>query len=315
MLFSDLKRHIQSDTLLPAYLITGEDAFLVSSAVNMFRALAGNTPDFNLSEIASPESTKTIVEACESLPLAAKYRVVIVTQCKIELSELSKYLERPCPTTVLVFVAEKPENTMAKIMSKLAVVECSKLERRTVLSWIAKHTSECGSSITQPAAQLLVDYCALDMSRISSELTKLCSYRVGGVISEIDIVEMIVPTLDFKIFALSEAVAAKQPQKVATVLSNLLDSGVSVMSLLGMLYANFRRLLYVSITPQYERMSADLGVKEYAIRKSKEQAQRFTPRKLKKICDGLQQADYEIKAGKMNDRTALELAILQALTA
>ena len=80
-----------------------------------------------------------------------------------------------------------------------------------------------------------------------------------------------------------------------------------------MLYAHFRRLLYVAITPYYERMPSDLGVKEYAVKKAKEQAARFTPLKLKKICDILQSADYGIKSGKMTDKTALELTVLRAL--
>lgn len=314
LLFSELKKHIQSGDLYPAYLVTGEDSFLVTSAVRMFRALAGPMADFNLSELTSPESARDIIEACESLPLGEGRKVVTVSEFKGDCSPVASYLDKPNPSTVLVFITEKPDNNLSKLLAKIAVVECTKLERRTVLSWIAVNTKELGSSITEAAANLLVDYCALDMSRISTELAKLCSYRPEGVINEEDVVDMIVPTLDYKIFALSEAVALRQPKKVAMVLSNLLDSGVSVMSLMGMLYANFRRLLYVSITPQYDRMASDLGVKEYAVRKSKEQASHFTAKKLKKICDNLQQADYDIKSGRMNDRTALELAVLEALT-
>ena len=107
----------------------------------------------------------------------------------------------------------------------------------------------------------------------------------------------------------------RQSQKAAAVLKNMLESGVSPLLLLSMLYGHFRRLLYVSITPGYERMPADLGVKEYAVRKAKEQASRFTPVKLKKICDSLQEADYDVKSGKMNDKTALELAVFKALSA
>ena len=314
MLFGELKKHIKTGELYPAYLVTGEDAFLIASSLKFFRALAEPVPDFNLSEISAPESAATIIEACESLPLAGERRVVIVGQIgKTDLSAVGKYLDDPCPTTTLVFVSVKPEPVLAKIMPKLAVVDCSKLNRKTILSWIAANSKEYGAGITESAAELLIDYCACDMSRISAELNKLCSYRVGGVISEEDVVQLTAPDVDFKIFALSEAVAGRNAGKAAAVLKNLTESGASPVMLLGMLYAHFRRLLYVAITPYYERMPSDLGVKEYAVKKAKEQAARFTPLKLKKICDILQSADYGIKSGKMTDKTALELTVLRAL--
>lgn len=314
MLFTELKKHILSRKLEPAYLITGEDAFLIGGALKFFRSLCPNMPDFNLCELSAPASVSVISEACESLPIGDDYRVVTVIQCKTDLSGLIKYLDSPNPTTVLVFVAEKPESNLSKIMSRLTIVDCSKLDRRTMLSWIAAKTKELSSGITESAANLLIDYCGGDMSRIASEHAKLCAYRTDGIIGDDDVISLTEPTLDFKIFELSEAVASKQPKKAAMVLKNLSESGASPISLIGMLYSHFRRLLYVAITPQYERMASDLGVKEYAVKKAKEQAMRFTPVKLKRICDNLTAADYNIKSGKMLDKNALELVVFKALS-
>lgn len=315
LLFSELKKHLQTGTYHPAYLVTGEDAFLVSSALKFFRALADPVPDFNLGELVSPESAVVVRESCECLPVGGNTRVVIVSNCKADMAPLGAYLDNPCPSTVLVFAAEKPENNLSKILSRLTIVDCAKLDKRTLLSWIALHTKEQGARITESAAALFIEYCASDMSRISAELGKLCAYRSGGIIEEEDVTALVAPTLDFKIFALSEAVATKQAPKAAAVLKNLTDGGVPSVTLLGMLYAHFRRLLYVAITPPYERMAADLGVKEYAVKKAKEQAGRFTPVKLKKICDSLQAADYDVKSGKLSDKSALELVVLRALAA
>ena len=313
MLFSELKKHIRTERLHPAYLVVGEDAFLLSGAIKQFCALAEPFPAFNLSEITAPESVADVAEACESLPLSGERRVVIVRQCKADMSGLARYLDDPCPTTVLVFCAEKPESGLSKIVSRLTVVDCSKLDRKTELAWIAVKSKEWGAGITEAAARLLTEYCADDMSRVSAELSKLCSYRYGGVVSEEDVLTLVSPTLDFKIFALADAVAGRQAGKAAITLKNLTESGVSPVTLLGLLYGHFRRLLYVAITPAYERMPADLGVKEFAVRKAKEQAARFTPVKLKRICDSLQNADYDVKSGKLTDKTALELAVLGAL--
>lgn len=315
MLFGELKRHIRAGKLQPAYLVTGEDAFLRSSAISQLCALATPLPEFNVSELSSPESTQEIIEACESLPVTAPYRVVIVRQCKLDLSPLGGYLADPCPTTVLVLCAEKPDAGITKIVSKLTVVDCTHLTPDTVLAWIAANAEKQNARITAKAAQMLCDYCACDMSRVSAELNKLCAYRDGDVIGEQDVEALVSPTLDFKLFALGDAVANKQSARAATVLKSLTDGGTSPILLLGMLYAHFRRLLYVAITPSYERMPADLGVKEFAVRKAKEQAARFTPRILKKICDNLQAADHAVKSGKLPDDVALQTVIFRALAA
>ncbi|MDE6398393.1 MAG: hypothetical protein K2L51_03640, partial [Clostridiales bacterium] len=77
MLFSELKKHIRTGQLRPAYLVVGEDAFLLNGAIKQFCALADPLPDFNLSEITAPESADAVAEACESLPLSGERRVVI----------------------------------------------------------------------------------------------------------------------------------------------------------------------------------------------------------------------------------------------
>ena len=316
MVFSELKKHLQTRNLYPAYFVSGEDAFLVSNALRMFRELSDPMRDFNLCELNSPESASAVVEACECLPLGSRYRVVIVTHFTVDASPLLKYLDNPNPSTVLVFYAPKPENNMAKAVSRFTVVDCTKLEQKMMMGWIATKTVEYGSSITTDAADRLIEYCAGDMSRISTELAKLCAYRYGGRIEGNDVTEQVVPTLDYKIYELSEAVATKNTLKAAKMLRSLTDEGVAPVQLLSMLYTHFRRLLYVAITPQYDRMTADLNVKsDYVIKKAKEQAGRYTPKKLKKICDDLMAADCDVKFGRMNDQTALELVVLTALGA
>ena len=315
MQFSELKRHIKNGVLQPAYIVTGEDAFLRLSAVNMFRGLAGEMPDFNLCELTAPDSAVTITDACNALPLMNPYRVVLVYACKTDLTAVDKYLAAPSASTVLVFVCEKPDATFTKVLKKLTAVECGKLDRATARNWIAAKTQEYGASITLSAAELLIDYCALDMSRISSELQKLCAYRYGGVVEEADVHLLVSATLDFKIYELSDAVASKQAKRAAQVLQTLRESGAAPVALLGLLYSHFRRLLYAAVTPSYERMASDLGVKDFAVKKAHQQAARFSQRRLKAICDSLHKADYDFKTGKISDQTALELVVLRALDA
>ena len=60
-------------------------------------------------------------------------------------------------------------------------------------------------------------------------------------------------------------------------------------------------------------LSGLLGVKEYAIRKQREQVKNFSKLQLKKIYALLEEVDYKIKSGAMLADTALNYLVLSIL--
>lgn len=315
MQFTELKQHLLASKFDPCYLIVGEDAFLRESAIVMFKNVIKSFPEINLTDMTSSEDESAILEAVECLPLISDVRVVLVYDYLGELGKVIKYLAKPCASTVLVFVQSALSSNFSKAVKNMTMVDCAKLDSGMLKKWITVNAKNYSSNITADAVQTLVQYCSSSLTRISGELKKLCSYRYKETIESADVINLVTADTDIKIFELSDALGAKASGRVAAVLDSLIGANTPIVNLMGLLYAHFRRMLYCKVTPAYPGLAADLGVKEFAVVKAREAAARFTPVKLKKICDSFHKADFDFKSGKINDRMALDLFIFEALNA
>ena len=313
MKFEELKKHLSSLSYRPAYICVGDDAFVLQKAESLFRGISPSLDGLNVSVFTETSDAVAILDACESLPIIDAYRIVLVRDFKGDASKFLSYLKKPNPSAVLVFSAASLKEGFSKIINYLEPVDCNRLEKRFIINYIAKTVAAAGSSVQRDAAELLIEYCDSYMTRISTETEKLALYKLGGVITPDDVKNLVKPETDYKIFELSEAVANKQNVKAAKVLSTLLEDKLAPSTILSMIYSHFRRLLYCAITPKDENIPQLLGVKEYAVKKATEQAAKYSPKRLMKICDGFHKADSDFKSGKITDLAALEVTVMEIL--
>ncbi|MBQ7467057.1 MAG: hypothetical protein IJS74_03175 [Clostridia bacterium] len=116
-------------------------------------------------------------------------------------------------------------------------------------------------------------------------------------------------------FELAEFIAKGDRQKALDLVYTLSVSGKGGFSLLGPLYNNYRRALYVAINKDKtdSEIASLLGVKEYAVKMVKNQARVFSPKKLKDIVDMLYNFDRDIKQGRIKEEIAIKTAVLNIL--
>lgn len=306
MLFTELKKHIGGGKLLPAYLVTGDDSFLVSSSINMFKAVADEPKDFNLVFLEENYNVQSIYESCMSLSFGGGKRVVIVKNCTFDLKELYKYFDSPSADTVLVFTGTLTKNFDEPLKKKkIEVVDCTRLKGDIIHRWIINKCDNLNSEISSDASKKLAEYCSFYLYRIDTELEKLISYAEGRQISVKDVEDMVKPDLEFKLYELGDAVAAKNSKKTTEILDALFAENVSPVTVFSSLYRHFRKLLFVRLDPTSDTIASDLAVSEYAIKAINRQASNYSQVKLKRITDDLHNADFSIKTGKMTDSTAL----------
>ena len=62
-----------------------------------------------------------------------------------------------------------------------------------------------------------------------------------------------------------------------------------------------------------EQITDLLGVKPYAVKMVKNQALRFTPKKLKNIVDMIYESDRNIKMGKIKEDVAIKTAVINII--
>ncbi len=305
MKFVELGRHLSAGQLKSAYFVTGDDPFIVHSAIKLFTSLVGQMRELNYIEYSVGASASQIIASLGTPPMLADYRITRVDGYVGELGWLKNYLDNPVDSSVLIFTGNITPN-FTSLIPRIEIVDCNRLDGAYLTTWIQKKTISFGHSIESAAASLLAEYCNRDMSRITGELNKLVDYAGEQTIVVDDVKKMVSPDIEVKVFALGEEIATKNANKAIVILEALLGENNSPTMLLGILFNHFRRLLFVSMNPNSDTLASDLKVKsEYAVKMALKQAKSFSPRRLKAIFDKLCVLDADVKAGKILDRNAL----------
>ena len=312
MKFTELKKNLMTAPPESCYILTGDDSFVVKSAVNMFSVFSGEFRDLNFTFFGKDASISEVIAALLTPPMFSEYRVVCVNDYTGDLKQIKEYLKNPSSTSVLLFTGALTPNFNG-IIPLCEIVDCNRLEKSYLEGWVVRKAASQKISVSQKAASLLVEYCNRDMNSVYNELVKLMDYA-EGVIDESDVKELVSPQIEYKVFELSEAIAEKNADKAVELVNLMLAENNSSVSLMGMLFNHFRRLLFVSLNPKSDTLSSDLKVKEYAVKVALRQAAKFSPRRLKAVFDRLNSLDAGVKAGKISDKNALMEFVCETVT-
>lgn len=317
MKYIELKKSLQN--LQNVYLISGEDRFLCYNALEQITNACG---------LAVPEMNSVTMENCTAddivasasiYPFADSRRLVIVKDfsgkpnADAQLKIITSYIENPMPTTVLVFFNITEDSFFKNIKAKLAHIDCSKLDAPVINNYITKKLDQHKIEYSASSVNLLALYCSYDMQRISSELEKLISYSAGRApITDQTIKDLVVQDKEYQIFELAELISKNNAEKALDLVEVL--GRKNGFSIIVPLYNNYRRALFVAITPATDsELAKQLGIKEFAVKMLKNQLQVFSPKKLKQIVDFLGDIDANIKKGKLKENVAVKTAVLNIL--
>ncbi len=302
---------------MPAYNLTGTDEYLKTSAIKILRSKV-DMPELNYTVLENPTSV-ALRDALIATPMMSEYRCVQVDYIT-ETDALNGYLDRPNRSSILIITDQpavgkgKAAESVRNFIAKAEVVDCSPLDERNIFGWLASEAVKYDVKVERAAASLLVEYCRNDMSRISSEFGKLASYRTGGIIKEEDVRDLVEPELDFAVWQLSGAVAARNGKEALRIYNSFDESAKAPEMLFGILYNHFRKLYYTAITEDDALLKKELGIKDNALFANRREAKKFGRERLKKILLALGETDEEIKNGVVPRELASEVLIFKTLT-
>ncbi len=314
MKFTELKKSLNN--LQNVYLISGEDRFLCYSALEQItNACQLTIPEMNSVSMDNPSADDIVASAC-IYPFADARRLVVVKEflgkpnAEAQLKTIQSYIDNPMETTVLVFLNLADDSFFKNLKTKLCYVDCSKLDASAIGNYIKKTFDKNGVKYTESAVNLLGIYCSYDMQRITNEVDKLISYSAGNnEITDKVIADLVVQDKEYQIFELAELISKNNAEKALDLVDTL--GRKNGFSILAPLYNNYRRALYVAITPLADAaLATKLGIKEFAVKMLKNQLKVFSPKKLKQIVDMLADIDANIKKGKLKEDVAVKTAVL-----
>lgn len=243
------------------------------------------------------------------------------------LKEIKKFIE----TEDIILFYEENEISKNKFFDSLK--RCGKSQEFKPIGgerlkiWVKKEFEKLGAKIENPALENLINFVGNDLWQMKNEIEKLVSYKFSKRVNEAiassppfndnqviqikDIKLLVKPKIETDIFKTIDAIAQKNKNLALRLLHKHLEKGDSPLYLLSMINFQFRNLLMVKSHKTEQGMDEDLGMHPYVIRKTTEQARKFTTSELKKIYQKIFKVDLSIKTGKINPDVALDLLVTE----
>lgn len=230
---------------------------------------------------------------------------------------------------VVVYEAEAPDARLKLFKALLKECKCQEfdfLSGAALKKWALgefeklKPASTEGSGqakqkINLDALDLLLNYAGNDLWRLSGEINKLANLKAGGTIKKDDVELLVRPRIELDIFKTIDALAAKNKPLALALLHKHLDGGEAALYLLSMVAFQFKNLLIVKELAEKGLMYASIvkksGLHPFVVKKTYFACTQFSLAELKTIYRRIFEIDFEIKTGRIEAETALDLLVAQ----
>lgn len=196
-------------------------------------------------------------------------------------------------------------------------------------NWAKKEFANYKCKIGEKPLENLIEFIGNDLWRFSNEISKLASFkseiptssrlsRDKIDIKEEDVKLLVKPKIETDIFETIDFLGLKDKKRALELIKKHLEKGDHPLYLLSMINYQFRNLLMIRAQPEEDiqmlrinDLSRKTGIHPYVVRKTIQQAKKFTFEELKKIYQKIFQADLDIKTGKIDPETAIDLLIAE----
>ncbi|MBQ9714043.1 MAG: DNA polymerase III subunit delta [Clostridia bacterium] len=321
MKYVEFKKFTDENGARPIYLFEGEEVYFreKGEAILKSRFLQESTLDYTAFDGSAlkGEKLKALVDAARSFPFISEKRIVRVSEFYPTDKDYEQYLkplfENPSTDTILLITnGAKGKSGVAALAKKpnVTYVDCARSDEETIKKWIYITCKRAGLYADGITCAKLASYCVFDMSRIAMETEKLLGYcaatKKERLTDEI-VEELVYPDSEYKIYELANALARKNYSEYMRVIKDLSTRGFNETSLLSSLASYFKGLYETSLCQGSDKeIAAALGIKEYAARKNREQAAKFSKGELLAVYNGVYQAISDVKCGALTPSAALK---------
>ena len=239
-------------------------------------------------------------------------RIVKVAEFHPSDADYEKYLKNtfenfPAETILLIVNSEGKRGVDLKRKACITYVDCNTSDEETVVKWVYITLRNAGISASVEVCTLIAKYCQCNMSRVALEVEKLIDYKGTGELSRDEVDMLVFKDTDYRIYEMTNAVSRRDYDTFVAIEMDLCRKVGDETNLLSGLFSYFKNLLtIVSSECSDKQLSELLKMKEYGIKKSREQARAIGEEKLKSIVSDIYLALSEIKCGNLTPNSALQ---------
>ncbi len=236
-----------------------------------------------------------------------------------ESKSLGDCINKMPDSTVLVLLEGSlaNNNPLFKELSDRAVVKTFPLLKSDKLrQWVQRRVKEEGGSISPQAVDLLTRFVGGDLWIMASEINKLVLFAAERRIEAEDVEAIVSYAQQTSVFAMVDAVVEFKAEMAQRLLQQLLQRGAAPAYLLAMLSRQVRMIVRARELKKQRKSGVEiqnkLGLRqEFALRRTLEQAGRYSLPRLKQVYHRLLEADLSIKTGKYDAELALDILVAE----
>ena len=302
---------IQKGNIQPVYFLMGDEPYYIDGFSEYIATtiLTEEERGFNQMVLYGRDvSVMDIISNAKRYPMMADKQVIIVKEAQDlsrTIDDLATYVEQPQPTTVLVIcykykTLDKRKKLYKALQKKGVLFESKKMYENQAGEWIRKRLASNGYTITPKAAQMLVEFLGIELSKIDNELQKLqLIIPTGSQITPEIIEENIGISKDFNNFELKKAVAERDVVRATRIITyfgqNPKDNPIVVT--MGILFSFFQQLLqYHGLTDHSPKhVASSLKINPYFVGEIQTAARNYPMKRVSGIIASLREIDMKSK--------------------
>ena len=271
--YDSIIREVNARQFAPVYYLMGEEPYYIDRLSDYIaeNVLTEEERGFNQMVVYGQDTDMgSIVATAKRYPMMAEYQVIIVREAQAlrGMDELAYYLQKPQPTTILVFchkhgTLDRRKKVAAEIEKTGRIFESKKLKDSMLPSFINNYVRAKGAAIDVKAAGMMIESIGADLGRLASELDKLIIAKPGND-------EPITPELveksvgiskDYNVFELKNALMVKDVVKAITIAKYMEDNKktFAMPMVLAMLFNFYSNLMMAYYAPD----KSDNGIAAY----------------------------------------------------
>lgn len=294
----------------PVYVLYSEHPILIERAVAAIRdaAVPPAARGFNYDVVEGKPSGARIAALAQTLPMLAKYRMVMVRDLGLlpadDADALLGYFAKPNPSTVIVALTSKLDKRLKTFATAskngwLHVLEAP----RSLVPWVQKEATQRGIDMTSAAISRLVDTVGKDLSRLAMAVEQLGLFVAGqGVkraVAGEDVDELIADTRERSVFELTDAMGAADRGRALAAVASLCDRRESAVGVVVMVARYIRQLSLIHLLRSQgvprNTWAGRIGVPPFVVDKLLSQATNYSPAALARATETLSIADRALK--------------------
>jgi len=217
---------------------------------------------------------------------------------------------------IVIFEKDSPDqrSKFFKALKKaVKSQEFNFLDNAKLSMWVDKELESHKSKIDPLAKNIFLGCVGSNLWLAENEIKKLANFKPGCVINKEDVQLMVRPKIENDIFKTIDAIAQKDKKLALQLLHKHVEGGDNVLYLLSMVSYQFRNLLVIKDLMEkrntYEQIVKKSGLHPFVVKKNYYLCNQFQDDQLKKIYQKIFLIDSDIKTGKIDPETALDLLI------